>query len=573
MDLVPVVIISKQQGIPIPSNEFTFSLSKEEFETFRTAEIDIRGAPLKDAFLISISNEDQLALNLLLNAEEKLNSTALIGVFAQIGEVVEEPFEVKVTCRVLARAKIDKFVKEQGVIKAPLLIVREKLLPGEEDLLTDLRVLVNHLISNETSLSPEIKQRIQNTKDIIKVSNILANELSITIEEKFDYLQYKDNLDRFTLVLRHLIKVLEKGKGRAPHDSLLPSLPPSFTALFQQQLEQQQAEQEEYDFSDLPLKVKQKLEKEEKRLRSIPPQSMEHQAVADYIDWVTSLPWGTTSYKSPELNKFLDILDESHYGLEEVKEHILEYMTIESLTGASKGSVMCFLGPPGTGKTSIAKQIAKATNREVVKIALGGMSDEAEIRGHRRTYVAAKPGRIITGLTEAKTMDPLFLLDEIDKIGEYRGDPISALLELLDPEQNDEFIDRFIECPVDMSKAMFVCTANYKEGIPDPLRDRLETIKFREYTYEEKTEIAKRFLVPKALKDYGLQDMDIQIDFDCIKEITKEKGVREIERRIRKLLRQAAVKIVVKSQPKVLITKDDYLKTFENERSEKLGFS
>ena len=595
MELVPVVIISKQQGIPIPSNNFTFTLSKEDFEKFITTEVDIRGAPLKDTFLISVSEEDTLALNLLLNPQEKLESTAVIGVFCQLVDVDIGPFESRIICKILTRAKIDKYVQAPDGIQAPLQIIRERLLPGEEELLNDLRVLVDHLIQNESTIPEEIKKRVTSSKDIIKISNILAGSLKLSPEDKFLYLQYKDNLDRFTIVLRHLVRLLDKNPNgdqiktfnldgmdsNAQAVFLENMLPQGFTSLLndmQQLARKQQANEEENidpkQEENFPPEIAKKVEKERKRLRSLNPASMEHQTVQEYLDWITSIPWGKSTYSRPELTSFIDILNHSHYGLDDIKEHLLEYMCIEDITNASKGTVLCFAGPPGTGKTSIAKQIAKATNRKIVKIALGGMSDEAEIRGHRRTYVAAKPGRITTGLINAGVMDPLFLLDEVDKTASYyKGDPVSALLELLDPEQNNEFIDRFVESPIDLSKAMFICTANYIDDIPAPLRDRLEIIKFREYTEEEKLVIAKDYILPRVKADYMIQDMNIKFDDKIFKTICEGYGVRDIERRVRKLLRQAAVKIRVHQKEEAEITEAGVTETFKDlEEGKQIGF-
>ena len=583
MELVPVTIISKQQGIPVPSNEFVFTLSKDDFELFETTEVDIRGAPLKDAFLIGVSEEDQLALNLLLSFEEKLESTAVIGVFCQLKDVDIGPFESKISCKILARAKIDKYVNEGG-LKAPLQIVRERLLPGEEDLLNDLRVLVNHLIQNDSSIPEQVKRRIVNTKDIIKISNILAGSLKLSEEDKFSYLQYKDNLDRFTIILRHLVKMLDsqaRNVNLSSNNFFNGLLPPGFASLVKEMQAQAQLEQEKiveenkkFDLISLPPIVAKKIEKEQKRLKNLNPSSMEHQAAQEYLDWIMNIPWGSTSYQDPELVTFIETLNKTHHGLQDVKNHLLEYMTIEEITNSSRGTVLCFAGPPGTGKTSIAKQLAKATNRKIVKIALGGMSDEAEIRGHRRTYVAAKPGRVITGLTQAEVMDPLFLLDEVDKTSNaFKGDPVSALLELLDPEQNSEFIDRFIEVPIDLSKAMFICTANYVENIPAPLKDRLEIIVFRDYTPEEKLIIAEEYILPRALKDYKMAEMDITFEEDIFKPLCKNAGVRDIERRIRKLLRGAAVKIIVHKEEVIKITAETLKNTFKGEYEETLiGF-
>ncbi|MBM89822.1 MAG: hypothetical protein CMQ41_15775 [Gammaproteobacteria bacterium] len=585
MDLVPVIVLSKQQGVPIPSNNFSFTLSKDAYEKFKTKEVSIRGAPLKDAFLISVSREDSLALNLLLSDEEKLESASIIGVFCQLQKTEKEGSDHIVTCRVLARAKINKYVNEGGCVSAPLQIVREKLLPGEEELLTDLRLLVAHLVEQENKVSEDVKRRILNTKDIIKISNILAVALPLTNDDQYDYIQFQDNLDRFTLVLKYLIRLLgvkgmstavERQRKRVPD-----GFPENFISLLQQmenaaqRAQEQHAEEQEMissSIAELPPKVADKIAKEHKRLQQLPPSSMEYQSVQEYVDWIMSIPWGKETTKKPDLKNLINEFNKSHYGLPEVKEHVLEYMCIEAIANSTKGSVLCFAGPPGTGKTTIAKKIAELTNRKIVKIALGGMSDEAEIRGHRRTYVAAKPGRIITGLQQVETMDPLILLDEVDKTSSYRGDPVSALLELLDPEQHDEFIDRYLEVPVDLSKAMFICTANYVEDIPAPLLDRLELVNFREYTTEERVIIAKDYLLPKAIKDYKLEGLNINFPEEIFKPLCKDKGVRDVERKIRKLLRKAAVSIIVNEEEQYTVTEEILLDTFKENKDGVVGF-
>ena len=583
MELVPVLIVSKFTGVPIPNSDFEFSLSKDQAENFETQEVLIRGAPLKDSFLIGISKEEPLALHMLMTQDERLSTISTMGVFCQLKETEENTYEKVYRCRVLARARISKYVNQNNVIKAPLQIIKERLLPGEDELLADLKALINNLLEKEGTLSPEIKQRIQTTDDIIKISNILVASLPVTEDDRYQYIQYKDNLDRFTLVLKSIIQTLNlSGKTTIRRRQELPeSFPRDFITLLQEiesqaiKLEEKKAE-ENADLTakidNLPPEIAKKIEKEHKRLQQLPPSSMEYQTVQEYVDWITSVPFGIETKKKPELKSIIDKLNESHYGLPEIKEHILEYMTIESLTQTTKGTVLCFAGPPGTGKTSIAKKIANITNREIIKIALGGMSDEAEIRGHRRTYVAAKPGRIVAGLIGAKTMDPLILLDEVDKTSSFRGDPVAALLELLDPEQNDAFIDRYLEVPLDLSKVMFICTANYIDDIPAPLKDRLEIIEFRDYEDFERHIIAEKYILPKAVQDYNLQDYNISFSPNSFEPICKTKGVREAERKIRKLLRKGAVEIIVNEKEFYEVTEEEVEKVFKENKEGVVGF-
>lgn len=298
------------------------------------------------------------------------------------------------------------------------------------------------------------------------------------------------------------------------------------------------------------------LEGEIKKYDQLPKSSQDKYVLQTYLEIVLDLPWGQTEYQELPFNTLRRQLNESHYGLDEVKDHIVEHMVIERRTGGASGTVLCFSGPPGTGKTSIAKSIAKATGRTLVPIALGGLGDEAELRGHRRTYVGAKPGRIIEGLKQAKTSDVLFLLDEVDKIHRFKGDPMAALLEILDPEQNGNFVDKYVELPFDLSKAMFICTANEESDIHDALMDRMEFIRFRNYSEEERTVITSKYLIPKVMKRYNITDTEVSFTQDAIEYIVEEPQLRQIEKRVAKGLRKAAVELDLNGAEFVEINKD-----------------
>lgn len=309
-------------------------------------------------------------------------------------------------------------------------------------------------------------------------------------------------------------------------------------------------------FARYPEVVQEKIKKELKRFKRMPPTSLEAQTILDYLEVIKSIPWEPKKpEKNLDLNVFKEDLRKTHYGMDKVKGKIEEYVALQIFLEKPVGTIMCFCGPPGTGKTSIAKAIAKATGKEIVKIALGGVTDESEFRGHRRTYVASRPGRIINGLIKAKTSDPIILLDEIDKLSSnsYRGDPTSALLEILDPEQNEEFIDRYIEIPVDLSKVTFIATANYREKIPEPLLDRLDIIKFEYYEENERRVILENYMIPTIKNDYSLQGFELAFSEKIINKLIQSQSIREMEKNIKSIFRQ-----IIKRH----LTSDNKLKTF-----------
>ncbi|XP_011305208.1 lon protease homolog, mitochondrial isoform X2 [Fopius arisanus] len=312
----------------------------------------------------------------------------------------------------------------------------------------------------------------------------------------------------------------------------------------------------------VPKHVMDVLDEELNKLSFLESHSSEFNVTRNYLDWLTSLPWGVTSPENLSLQEAVKILDEDHYGMEDIKKRILEFIAVSQLKGTTQGKILCFHGPPGVGKTSIARSIARALNREYFRFSVGGMTDVAEIKGHRRTYVGAMPGKIIQCLKKTKTENPLVLIDEVDKIGKgHQGDPASALLEMLDPEQNANFLDHYLDVPVDLSKVLFICTANIVDTIPEPLRDRMEMIDMSGYVAEEKLAIAKQYLVPQAMRDSGLNDQHIHIQDSAlstlIKAYCRESGVRNLQKHIEKVSRKVAFKVVKKEAEKIDVSADN----------------
>jgi ATP-dependent Lon protease len=311
----------------------------------------------------------------------------------------------------------------------------------------------------------------------------------------------------------------------------------------------------------LSKEAKEKVDAELKKLKNMSPMSAEATVVRNYLDWILGIPWGVKSRVKKDLGRAQETLDRDHYSLEKVKERIVEFLAVQQRSTKLKGPIMCLVGPPGVGKTSLGKSVAKATGREFIRISLGGVRDESEIRGHRRTYIGSMPGKIIQALKKAKTTNPLILLDEIDKMGQdFRGDPASAMLEVLDPEQNATFSDHYLEVEYDLSNVMFLTTAN-SYNMPGPLLDRMEIIPLSGYTEDEKCEIAKRHLLSKQLKNHGLKEGELALKEDALSSIiqryTREAGVRNLEREIAKIARKAVTKIVKKEVETLEVTADN----------------
>ncbi len=403
------------------------------------------------------------------------------------------------------------------------------------------------------SLNTMVRQELLETFDVRKRLEMLISELSkekevLELRSKIhDQVQEQVNQSQREFLLREQMKAIQKELGESD-DGVA-------------EIDELRKKVEE---SGMSAEAKKECERELKRLAKMTPASAEYMVSRTYLEWMTSLPWNKTSATGEDqidIAKAEEILNEDHYDLEKVKQRLLDYLAVRKLQPGMKGPILCFVGPPGVGKTSLGKSIARAMGRKFVRIALGGMHDEAEIRGHRRTYIGALPGQIIQGIRRAETMDPVLMLDEVDKLGrDFRGDPSSALMEVLDPEQNSTFRDHYLDVPFDLSKVLFVATANWLDPIPEPLRDRMEIIELPGYTEDEKVHIAKRFLIPRQIKEHGLTGEHVEFTDEAIHELirhyTREAGVRSLEREIATLVRKQARRIAEGKTEKHTVTVD-----------------
>ena len=433
------------------------------------------------------------------------------------------------------------------------------------------------LTSINKKISSETINNIKQLKDPSQIADNIASHISATISEKqqiFENVDVKKRLNSIIKIMENetsIIGVEKRIRGRVKTQMEKTQreyyLNEQLKAIQKELGEIEDGKDESTSLNKailkakMPKEVEKKCLQELKKLKNMSPMSAEATVVRNYLDWMTELPWYKKSEVDIDLKKALEILDKDHFGLEKVKERIIEFLAVQKRMEKIKGPILCLVGPPGVGKTSLGKSIAKATNREFVRMSVGGMRDEAEIRGHRRTYIGSLPGKIIQMMKKAGTKNPLILLDEIDKIGnDYRGDPSSALLEALDPEQNTSFNDHYLEVDYDLSDVMFVTTANTLNILP-PLLDRMEVIRLAGYTEDEKINIANKYLLPKQIKDNGVKEKEMNLENNIIQEIirsyTKESGVRNLEREISKVARKVVKKVVSGEEKEVKVNKEN----------------
>ncbi len=507
-----------------------------------------------------------------------------VGTLATVLQLLKLPDgTVKVLVEGARRARILRYTDNKDYFEAVTEPVEEEI--GAED---EIEALARSAVSQFESyvklnkkISPEVLGNVTQLDDYSKLADTIASHLGVKIADKQEVLEIpriSDRLERVFALMESEISVLQvEKKIRSRVKRQMEKTQREYYLNEQMKAIQRElgdaedrddiAEfEEKIENTKLSKEAKEKAVSELRKLKQMSPMSAEATVVRNYLDWLLSIPWGVKGRIKKDLDEAQKILDEEHYGLEKVKERIVEYLAVQQRTNKLKGPILCLVGPPGVGKTSLGKSIAHATGREFVRMSLGGVRDEAEIRGHRRTYIGSMPGKVIQSMRKAKKVNPLFLLDEIDKMGsDFRGDPASALLEVLDPEQNHTFNDHYLEVDYDLSNVMFVTTANTL-NIPPALMDRMEIIRIAGYTEDEKVEIARRHLIPDQLEGHGLEPHEWSLDDEALRHIirryTREAGVRNLEREIAKLARKSVKDIILGKQKTVHITLDnleDYL--------------
>jgi len=523
-----------------------------------------------------------------------------IGTAASVLKVTKLPQgSVHIVVHGITRFKVIERVAIKPYLKARIqpLSTIVKMTKKLQALIVNVRHAANRMIALSPNVPEEVSVLLENIENPSALADFLAANLSLDIAKKQQLLEELDatkRLEQISVVLAHQLEVLElshkiQGKVRESIDKnqreyfLQEQLKAIQTELGQKDLRSDELKQIGQNIAKarMPKKVETEALRELDRLSKIPPASPEYSVIRTYLDWVCELPWSVQTKDQIDINKAQRILNADHYDLSKVKKRILEFLAVRKLNPKGKSPILCFVGPPGVGKTSLGKSIARAMGREFVRISLGGIRDEADIRGHRRTYIGALPGRILQELRKCGSKNPVFMLDELDKIGsDFRGDPSSALLEVLDPEQNFDFTDHYLDQPFNLSTVMFIGTANYTEPVPPALRDRMEVIELPGYTESEKLKIAKKYLIPRQLKEHGLSKNRCSVKDEAILAIiqgyTREAGVRNLERNIAALCRAVATEVAKGKKRQATIAKNDIVKIlgpaqFESELALRTG--
>ncbi|MGR3756464.1 MAG: endopeptidase La [Tranquillimonas sp.] len=503
-----------------------------------------------------------------------------VGVLANVLQLLKLPDgTVKVLVEGRSRVRIAEYLPNERFFEARAEILEEET--GDPSTVAALTRSVSEEFERYAKVKKNIPEEalsaVSETSESAKLADLVAGHLGVQVEQKQELLEtlvVADRLEKVYGLMQGEMSVLQvekkiktRVKSQMERTQREYYLNEQMKAIQKELGDGEDGQNEVAELekrieeTKLSKEAREKAENEIKKLKNMSPMSAEATVVRNYLDWMLSIPWGTKSRVKKDLNRAQKVLDDDHYGLDKVKERIVEYLAVQQRSKKLKGPILCLVGPPGVGKTSLGKSVAKATGREFIRISLGGVRDESEIRGHRRTYIGSMPGKIIQALKKAKTTNPLILLDEIDKMGQdFRGDPASAMLEVLDPEQNSTFVDHYMEVEYDLSDVMFLTTAN-SYNMPGPLLDRMEIIGLAGYTEDEKREIARQHLIDKQVKNHGLKAAEFDLTDAALTEVvrtyTREAGVRNLEREIAKLARKAVTRIVRKETDKVVITPEN----------------
>ncbi|MGO9440669.1 MAG: endopeptidase La [Terriglobales bacterium] len=506
-----------------------------------------------------------------------------IGTLATVHKVVKMPNQsLFVFTEGLERVRMTDYIQLSPFLRARTEIIPEeefRKTAEEEALHRNVLTLFQQIVATSPTLSDELQTVAMNIDDSGRLADFIASSLpSLATKDKQELLETTDIRVRLDRINRHLAKELEVQTLRSKiqsevQDQVQQTQREYYLREQMKAIQKELGEQDEttrdieelrakIDAAGMPEEVKKEALKELTRLQRMSTMAADYSVTRNYIEWLAVLPWAKSSGGEVDINKAREVLEADHYDLQKVKDRILDYLSVRRLKPNMKGPILCFVGPPGVGKTSLGRSIARALGRKFTRLSLGGVHDEAEIRGHRRTYIGALPGQIIQGIRRAETNDPVFMLDEVDKLGrDWRGDPSSALLETLDPEQNNTFRDNYLDVPFDLSKVLFITTANQLDPVPEPLRDRMEIIELQGYTEDEKVHIAERYLVPRQIEENGLKAEQIEFPEESLRRIirhyTREAGVRSLERNIGTLCRKQARRIAEGKPDKLVVSQED----------------
>jgi ATP-dependent Lon protease len=582
MSAAEETLIEEEDGVEEPVENVMPILPLKETVVFPDSMIPLAIGQERSIRLVdeAVANDRPIALVTSREGDDEAQSADdlySVGTAALIHKMIRVPDgTLRILVQGLRRVRLTRIVKDDPYLvgefeEQPDVISREKEIAA---LARNVETLFSRIIALVPYLPDELQLAATNAEDPSALANLIATTMRLKTSEKQELLEEADveaRLRQLTVILNRELELLELGTKiqSQVHSEMEKSQREYFLRsqlkAIQEELgegDEQQAEiaelRAQIEDANLPEEAEKQARRELDRLAKLPSAAAEYGVIRTYLEWILSLPWNTTTEDDLDLEKARKILDEDHYDLEKVKERIIEHLAVSKLKHDLSGPILCFVGPPGVGKTSLGQSIARALGRKFVRISVGGVRDEAEIRGHRRTYIGAMPGTIIRALRDAGTKNPVFMIDEIDKMGsDWRGDPSSAMLEVLDPAQNSSFRDHYLDLPFDLSRILFICTGNQLETIPPPLLDRMEVIRLSGYTEEEKLGIAKRYLVPKQLEAHGLSSEQAKFTDNAlrlvIREYTREAGVRNLDREIAALCRKSAAEIAGGKRKRVRI--------------------